>query len=249
MPGRSVSILGFLALLLVWQLVSLIPLGPLNLLLSSPEKVFRAIPTIPFGSHLAPSITAFLLGFLAAMLTTPFWVLFGRYPRLEQFFSVAIHGLNAAPSLILSIMVLVFFGIGFKARVAAVFLGAVFPMIYHTSAAVRETYEVYKPQIEATKSLGMKNRQIIRHIAVPLALPHIFSGIKQAVGRAFRALIGIEIYVSTVGIGSLAATYYGSFQINRLYAVTIVIIAITNLLIAAVEYLERVALPWRHSKN
>lgn len=246
---RLLRLLGIIVLILLWKFVSLLPLGPLNLFVSTPEKVAGVVSTIPFGKHFGASMAAFLLGFSAAILTIPSWVILGKFPKAEQFFSVAIHGLNAAPSLILAIVILLFFGIGFRARVAAVFLGAVFPLIYHTVSAVRETESVYRPQLDAALALGMKTPQVIRYVAFPLALPHIFAGLKQAVGRAFRALIGIEIFTSTSGLGSLAATYYGSFQIDRLYAVTLVVIAFTNLLIGSIDWLERILTPWRNAQT
>lgn len=249
MQARFIRILGILTIILLWKLVGLLPLGQLNFFISSPERVLTTIPTIPFAKHLAPTMAAFVLGFAAALATIPIWVLFGKFPKVEQFFAIPIHGLNAAPGLILSIIILLFFGIGFQARVAAVFLGAVFPLLYHTVSAVRETENSWRPQIDAARALGMKTPQVVRYVAFPLALPYVFAGLRQAIGRGFRMLIGMEIYVSAFGLGSLAAIYYGSFQINRLYAVTIVVILLTNLLIAAVEWLERVMLPWRNAQK
>ncbi|MBC7084333.1 MAG: osmoprotectant transport system permease protein [Bacillota bacterium] len=80
-------------------------------------------------------------------------------------------------------------GIGPLPAIVALFLYAQLPIIRNTYTAIRS---VDPAIIEAAVGIGMTPRQVLWRIQVPLALPVIFAGVRNAV-------------VLNVGVGSIAA--------------------------------------------
>lgn len=80
--------------------------------------------------------------------------------------------------------------------------------------------------VNAAKSMGAKGLKVYWYVIFPAALPSVISGLKQGWAFAWKALIAAEMMGVTRGLGRLLMQGKQQADINRLFAVTIVIIAI-----------------------
>ena len=51
------------------------------------------------------------------------------------------------------------------------------------------------------KTFGATNRQLLFKVAIPTALPMIFTGLRLALGSAWAALVAAEMLAATSGLG------------------------------------------------
>ena len=56
-------------------------------------------------------------------------------------------------------------------------------------------------KIRASHSLGASNRQILRYVILPNALPEILTGIRISIGVCWGTLVAAEMLAGTTGIG------------------------------------------------
>ena len=86
--------------------------------------------------------------------------------------------------------------IGFLPVVIALVLYGLLPIVRNTYTAIRE---VDPAVIEAAKGMGLSEIQILRKIQIPLAVPVIMAGLRQAIVMN----IGIAAIGSYIGAGGL----------------------------------------------
>src|SRR5262245_54501141 len=124
--------------------------------------------------HLVLSVTA-LMAALAIALPLAFALI--RWNRLADVAIASVNVLRTIPSLALLVVTLPLLGTGFLPAFIALTLYGLPAVLINTSTALRE---VEPDIVEAGLGQGMTDRQVMRRIKVPLALPVIFAGIRTA---------------------------------------------------------------------
>ncbi|HZV48829.1 MAG TPA: ABC transporter permease [Candidatus Dormibacteraeota bacterium] len=97
-------------------------------------------------------------------------------------------------------LAITWFGLGTVA-VTFIIVNAVFFLIFfNTVLGVRSVPRIME---QAVRTLGGGYRELILHVFLPGALPHIMSGIRSGLGFGWRALIAAELIAATSGLGFL----------------------------------------------
>ena len=89
-------------------------------------------------------------------------------------------------------------GIGFWAKVAVIFVGALIPCVINSYTGIKQTNQVH---LWVGNTFGATRTQMLFRIAIPTALPVIFTGLKTALGIAWMTLVAAELLASTSGLG------------------------------------------------
>ncbi len=153
-----------------------------------------------------------------------------------------LQALRSVPLLGLIPLFIVWFGIGELPKVLFVVLSALFPMYINTFAGIRG---VDNKLGELGHVLGLRRREIIRHIVLPGALPAALTGLQLSVVFSMLALVVGEQINATSGLGFMI-TQAEQFLDNSVIMVALIVYAILGLLAnGAVRLLERKALAWR----
>jgi NitT/TauT family transport system permease protein len=89
----------------------------------------------------------------------------------------------------------------------------VFPIIINTFTGLKNVPRVY---VEAARVLGcMKDRDLIRYVALPSALPSIAAGIRIGIGVGWMCLVAAEMFgVSKHGLGFKIWHHYHLHQMD-----------------------------------
>ncbi len=215
------SVMGFLAL---WELIVYLEvIDPL--FISSPIRIANAaVEMVLSGTlwpHITVSFTEFALGFgLAVAFGVPIGMASGWYDKAFAVFNPFISGLNATPRVALIPVVVIWLGIGIWSKVAIVFLGAVFPIVFNMMTAMRTLDEAL---LKAARSFGANDRQIFRTLALPSAVPFLISGLRLGAGRGLVGIVIGELYAANVGVGYLIALYGSTFQTAPLFVGILII--------------------------
>nr|WP_317205422.1 glycine betaine ABC transporter substrate-binding protein [Janthinobacterium sp.] len=141
---------------------------------------------------------------LACAVGVPLGVLAAFLPRLRQGVLALVGVLQTLPSLALLAMLIPLLGmIGMVPALLALFVYALLPIVRNTCTGILQV----PPGLPmAALALGMRRRDILRHVELPLALPVILAGVKTAavmsVGTAtIAAFIGAGGYGERITIG------------------------------------------------
>ena len=114
---------------------------------------------------------------IAVAIALPLGVVLGHFHR-GSFVAISVANLGRAlPSLVLIAFGLLIFGIGFWNNAAALIVLAVPPILTNAYFAVDE---VDPNVVEAARGMGMRDRDVLFRVELPLAMPLIFAGVRIA---------------------------------------------------------------------
>jgi osmoprotectant transport system permease protein len=144
---------------------------------------------------------------LAALIALPIGLVLG-HQRRGSFVAISVSNIGrAVPSLALIAVFIAFLGVGFLNVTLALALLAIPPILTNTYVGVTQ---VDREVIDAAVGQGMTDRQIIREIELPLALPLIFGGLRTSVVNVIAtATIAPLAGVVTLGDPIISTGVYG----------------------------------------
>lgn len=243
-PGLALPIVTGIAFLAAWEVF-----GRLSnpILFAPPSRVYQAFVdltrsgTLP--SALAVTLNTLVVGYLlSAVLGIILGVLIGRRVMLGRIVEPYLDAIYATPRVVIVPLVIVWFGIGYSGRLFIVFLGTVIPIILNTAIGVRQA----RPDlIEVARSFGVTERQLIRHVVLPGAIPYIVAGLRIGAGRALLGVVIAEIFLDLTGVGGIIATGAGLLHTADMLAGVVVFAVLGILLIGGLGRLERRVSPWK----
>jgi NitT/TauT family transport system permease protein len=194
-------------------------------------------------SALVDSLQPFAVGYLLAIVIgVPLGLVTGRFRVLEAAIGIYITAGYAMPLVALVPLLVLWLGLGFKVKVAIIFLLSVFPICINTWLGVTA---VPKTLIEVGKSLVAPNSVILRRIILPATLPYIMAGIRLAVGRAVVAMVIAEFFTSISGLGAIIITSANNFDTATTFVPIIIIMLMAVALNFAIGALEHWVAPWQ----
>jgi ABC-type nitrate/sulfonate/bicarbonate transport system permease component len=226
-----------LTFLLLWE--TAMPLGLVKVAdISRPSLVVKAIIQLASSGEvwepLLISLKEFFVGFVIALIVgIPLGIVLGRYRFFSMLLDPLLMALYTMPYLAIMPLLVVWFGVGFGATIAVVFLGSVFPILINTAVGMREVDPVW---VRAVRAFGGSEWHVFRKVLLPGSVPPMMTGIRLGVGRGLLGMVVSEMYASTEGIGGLIGLYGNSFRTNELIA----LIAVVSVLgFAFVEIMRR----------
>lgn len=151
--------------------------------------------------HLSLSLTALFIGLL---LCVPLGILCAKKPRIAGTVMNTINSLRVIPSLAILIIILPILGTGFVPALVALIVLACPPILINTFLGFRG---IEPAIIEAASGMGMDQRQILRKVELPLAMPLIIAGGKTA---------AVEVIASATLAAFIGGGGLGTFIVNGL---------------------------------
>jgi len=136
--------------------------------------------------HVGLSLAGLVLGILTAL---PLGLWLERRRRIAEPVIRVLGITQTIPSLALLAFMIPLLGVGAPPAIAALWLYAIFPIVRNAYTGVRDADP---GAVRAATALGMTERQVLRHVRLPLAVPVIMAGVRTA-------------GVLTVGTATLAA--------------------------------------------
>ena len=231
-----------MASLIVWALAWEI-VGRLEVMFLIPPitSIFSAgVELVQTGSWQNASLItlrSFILGMaLAIGIGVPLGVLMGRFRVVDNIFGLWVNMFVSAPLSALVPILMILFGLGETTVFVTVFLFAVWIIVLDARAGVMQ---VPNSLIEMGRSYGASRFTIFTKIILLSALPEILAGIRIGTIRGVKGVVIGQILVSVIGYGELFELYSRSFDMERFWALTMILFAAAMLLSAAVEHFEK----------
>ena len=237
------SMLGGLAL---WEIAARWIVQDKLFLVAPSDMIVRLMELTRTGEiqqHTITSGVEFLVGFaIAGLVGVAGGLALGVSPLARALATPWVSAFNSTPTVALSPLLILWFGIGLLSKVVVVFIVSVFSVLVNTQAGVEGADERL---VETARAFGARRSQIFLKVLLPSAVPFIVAGLRLGVGRALVGVVVAELFGATSGLGYLITTSSQVFDMGALFAaVTIQAIAgvASTELIRVVE--KRLA-PWR----
>jgi osmoprotectant transport system permease protein len=133
---------------------------------------------------------------ISVVVAVPLGILIARYRKLAH---VVVNSANVGqtiPSLAILGLVIPVLGIGLKPAIFAIVIRGVLPILNNTYSGI---VNVDRYLIEAGRGMGMKNREILTLVEMPLSFPVIMAGIRTAAVLS----ISVAALAALIGAGGL----------------------------------------------
>ena len=133
---------------------------------------------------------------ISVVVAVPLGILITRYRKLAH---VVVNSANIGqtiPSLAILGLVIPVLGIGLKPAIFAIVIRGVLPILNNTYSGI---VNVDRFLIEAGRGMGMKNREILTLVEMPLSFPVIMAGIRTAAVLS----ISVAALAALIGAGGL----------------------------------------------
>lgn len=203
-----ITIISFAALLVMWELFTDVLHVKPDYILPSPIDVLKALiaklyDKKPDGSilftHIGTSLKVALTGYcLAVVVGIPLGIAMAWFKKVDLFIKPLFDFIRSIPPIGWIPIMILLFGIGTGAKAAVIFLSTFIPCVLNSYTGIKTTKQVH---IWVAETFGASNMQVLFKVAIPSALPLIFTGLKVALSTAWMTLVGAELLAATSGLG------------------------------------------------
>jgi len=244
LPRWVITTASIAILLLVWEFFG----RDVNPVFGSyPSQIALAFVDLAVSGKLwvalLDSLQPFAAGYaLAILVGVPLGLVIGRFRVAEASLGIYVTAGYAMPLIALVPLLVLWLGLGFKVKVATVFLMSIFPICINTWLGVTA---VPKTLIEVGKSLVAPDSVILRRIILPATLPYIMAGIRLAVGRAVVAMVIAEFLTSISGLGAIIINSANNFDTATMFVPIVVLMVLAIGLNSLIGVIERWVAPWQ----
>jgi NitT/TauT family transport system permease protein len=226
--------------LAIWELVARLNLVPGEL--SFPPfsvvliEFYHLAANGVLGDNFFASLTRVLIGFSAGSIAG---IAVGILMGWRENFNKALHPIISLfypiPALGWLPLLMLWIGINEMLPIAIIFICSFFPVLYNTVTGIRS---VDKDYIRVARTLGASDAKILATVAIPLALPNIFTGLRLEAGMAWRVIIAAEMVAIPTGIGALLMRAESLIRIDIIIVCLIVLAVMCLAFERFFQYLE-----------
>lgn len=198
----AVGYVFLVALIALWHVAASSGVYPSHLL-PTPMEVVQAVRDAFEDGGLITNVERSLerqaVGYLASVVVgLPLGLIVGWSRWAQSALQTTIRLIYPIPGVAWVPLAILWFGLGFKSIIFAIFITAVFPILVNTAAGVAAIDEQY---IRVVKVFGTKPWRAFLRVVIPAAMPFILTGLRLGYGTGWRVIISAEILAATDGLG------------------------------------------------
>jgi NitT/TauT family transport system permease protein len=192
---------------------------------------------------LLDSLGTLLFGFaIASVLGIGIGLLIGRYRTVEAATDWLVNALYATPLVAIIPLVVLWFGLGFSAKLFIVVILAIFPILINTAAGVRN---VPQPLLDVGFAFNATERQLFTKFILPASLPYMMTGLRLGVGRAIIGMVVAEFFTAITGLGALIVKYGNQYDTAAMFVPILTLMLLGVTLTALMRRIESWIAPWK----
>lgn len=243
--NKWISAAAVIVILAVWKIVSLYYNS--NVILPSPEDTFLSLCKLVvdknFLAVVGTTVLRGLIGFaIAGVLGVVIGIFAGLYSGFKAFINPFIVIIRSIPVIAVTLLALIWF----VPNAVPVFIGllTMFPMV--CTNVISGIESVNKNLVEMAKFYRVNKIKVICELYIPAIAPFIFSGLSNAFGIGWRAIIiGEVLSQPKYGIGAMMQMSQTYLKVDVLIAWTVVAVLLSYLFESIIRIIERKTIKWR----
>ena len=138
----------------------------------------------------------------------------GLSANLRAFLKPTIAAFYPIPKIALFPLIMLLFGIGETSKWVIVAIAVFFQVLFSTLAGVVNIDRIY---LDVSENFGATRLQAYRTVALPGALPFIFTGLHLGLGMALIVVVIAENFGTKAGLGFMVWRSWQVFEIRDMY--------------------------------
>lgn len=199
----------------------------------SPREVVKGMAELVrhhvLWRDIVDSLRRVAAGFGAAVLLgVPLGLTLGWYPAANQVVNPVMQVLRPISPIAWIPVAIIFFGVGDRAAMFLIFLGAFFPIVVACISGVSNVPSVFR---RAGRNFGLTAPQLLAKVLLPAALPQILIGLRIALGIAWLVVVAAEMIAVDSGLGYLVIDSRNSGKRYDLVVAAILMIGVIGLVL------------------
>jgi NitT/TauT family transport system permease protein len=169
-------------------------------------------------------------------------IFIGWFRQWDYWLSPIIRVTGIIPAVAWLPIALLIFPNSFTTGMFLIFISSWFPVSSMMASGIIATQKSY---FEAAKTLGADNRFLLFHVAIPNAMPSVFTGVMTACAFSFTTLIVSEMVGAKAGLGFYINWAKGWGAYSKVYGAIIIIAVEFALILALINMVRRSILRWQ----
>ena len=238
----------FCLILLLWWAISAAELVP-SYMLPSPISVGKAfINDLPnLMTHALVSLQEAIYGLIiGVLLAFVIATLMNRFETLEKALLPLLVVTQTIPTIAIAPLLVLWMGFGKAPKITLVVITTFFPI----AVSLLDGYKSADPdKIDLLRSMKANRLQIFAHVKIPAALPYFFSGLRVSASYAVVGAVISEWLGGFDGLGVYMTRVRKAYAFDKMFAVIILIIIVSLLLMWLVDILRKISMPWAYLSN
>lgn len=193
--------------------------------------------------HLGWTLQRVVIGFcLGAVPGIVLGLVLGLSPGLNALLRPTIAAIYPIPKIALFPLIMLMFGLGETSKWVIVAIAAFFQVFFSTLAGVVNIDRIY---LDVAVNFGASRWQAYRTIALPAALPFIFTGCQLGLGMALIVVVVAEQFGTKTGLGFMIWRSWQIFEVRDMFVALIMVALLGYGSQLAMSGLERRLIRWK----
>lgn len=243
---RRISLLGFIGILLMWQVAGWLKLLP-KFILPTPLEIGnafirdRAFLLYHSWATLRVALLGLVLGVLIACLLA---VLMDSWSWLNDLIYPMMVVVQTIPTIALAPILVLWLGYGILPKIVLIILTTTFPIIVSILDGFRHCD---RDTLTLFELMQANPWQILWHFKIPASLPYFYAGLRVSVSYAFITTVVSEWLGGFEGLGVYMIQSKKLFQYDTMFAIIILVSIISLLGMKLVDLSERYVIKWKRA--
>jgi NitT/TauT family transport system permease protein len=240
---RLITPLGLAALLLVWEVASIVMAIP-RYLAPRPSEIFAAIVSERQALLNHGRITAIemLAGFaLGSLFSMAFGLLVVYWAPAKRLFMPYMIVIKTMPKVALAPLFVIWFGFGITTNIIYTALIAFFPVLVNF---VQGLEDVNPSEGRLMASYNASTWQMFRHVHLYRSLPYLFAGLKMAAVLALIGAVVSEFVAGDGGLGYYMVQTQNLLRTREAFAALLILTLMGLGFYSVIDVLHRLLMPW-----
>jgi ABC-type nitrate/sulfonate/bicarbonate transport system permease component len=242
-------------LVAAWIAITSIPGVVPARLLPSPLEVaerFALLVVEPFSGstlagHAVASLQRWLIGVVAALcIGIPVGIVLAWLPPIRAAITPMFELLRYIPPFAWVPIAVLWLGATTTSQALIVFIAAFPACVINTQLGVGQVDRIL---FHAAKALGAGSLTMLARVALPVAAPSIFTGVRIAFSNGWMALVGAELIVGKQGLGYLIAQGQQNDSVATILVGMITIGIVGALLDVGLQRSQGKLVPWKSTST
>ena len=248
----AISLASAVAFVVLWWIVT----GPTgwvdNMFFPDPKSFYESLTQIAFvqyaggdlAKHVVTSTWLVMRGFaLATVIGIGLGLLMSLFSFWRDLLLPLFNFIRPVPPLAWIPLALLWFGLGDTSKLFVITLAASIPLVISTRVGVAE---IDRTLLAAAAVHGARGWNLLRHVVLPGAMPHIVIGLRLALQTSWTVIVAAELLGAIWGVGRVLTAAKDDVYPGMILVGMLTVGALGMLSSALLTRLERAILPWRH---
>jgi len=193
------------------------------------------------------SVGRVLGGFVvAAAVALPLGVMIATFAPVRALLEPLTEFTRYLPAVAFIPLIMLWVGIEESAKVAVIWVGVFFQMVLMIAEDVAR---VPNAPIEAARTMGATNGEIVKHVLIPAARPAMLTTLRSCMCLAWTYLVVAELVAANSGLGFSILKAQRFLQTDKIFAGILLIGLIGLGTDQAFRWLHKRAFPWYHLRG